>query len=258
MADKTELRPEQEKQRSRGRRKHRQTAALGAGILLFAAIGVCLVLFFIIRSATGYVKNFVVGPNETESFFESYLEPAVMFDPDTFTDISQSDPQWRLETAIWAALYENENNGGYTSTSDGREILPIKDVTAYMKKYFENTENTQYVTFTKDDFTYEYNRKEQCYYIPLTAVSDYYIPKVTKISKGFNTVTLSVSYFPGKNWGQDTGESEAEQSADKHMKFILTGNRGNYKLKSIQNDEQTQSMTFSEMPAGSSASSGEN
>jgi hypothetical protein len=228
---------EPDKQLTLKKRKRRKTAALGAGILFFAAVGVCLVLFYIIKSAVTYVSDFVAGPNETESFYENYLAPAVMFDPDTFTDSSKSDPQWRLETAIWAALYENETNGTYASTSDGREILPIKDVTAYLKKYYGNTENTQYVTFTRGDFTYEYNQKEQCYYIPLTAISDYYYPKVTKISKGFNTVTLSVAYFQGKNWGQDTADSDNQQ-ADKYVTVILSGNHGNYKLKSIQNDEQ--------------------
>lgn len=213
------------------RRKRNKTAALGAGILIFALTGFCVVMAVIIKSAVGYVKDFM-GPNEDAAFFEKYLEPVVMFDPDTFTDISKAKPQWQLETAIWAALDENEKNGSYASTSDGREILPVKDVASNMKKYF-GISNPKYMTFSDGNFTYEYSRKEQCFYIPLIAVTSYYIPHVKKISKGFNSVTLIVDYQTGKNWGQDEA-SRSALSTEKTMRIRLKGSRGRYTVKAIE------------------------
>lgn len=244
MSDLKDMHSEQTHMRSRHKRRRTQTVTLGAGILLLAAIGVCVIVFFIVKSAAGYVKDFV-GPNETASYFNSYLAPVVMFDTDTFNDISGAKAQWKLETAIWAALDENEKNGSYASTSDGREILPVKDVASYMKKYFGGTVKPSYMTFSDGNFTYEFNKKEQCYYIPLIAVTDYYIPSVTKISRSFNTVTLTVGYIPGKNWGQDSSGNVTQPAPDKTMKIILTGSRGSYVIKAIKNAEQVVSSSQS-------------
>lgn len=237
MADVNNSRPEQTEQRRRYRHKRRQTVTLGAAILIFAVLGVCLVLFFIIKSAVSYVSDFV-GPDETASYFNSYLAPVVMFDPDTFSNISKADPQWELETAVWAALDENEKNGSYASTADGREILPIKDVASYLKKYFGGAVKPDYKTFTDSNFTYEFNKKEQCYYIPLTAVTNFYTPRVTKISRNFNTVTLTVQYIPGQNWGEDSGGSVTQPNPDKTMTITLSGSRGGYTIKAISDYKQ--------------------
>lgn len=244
MADVRELRTERTRPRDDHGRKRRKTVALGAGILCVAAIGLCILVFFIVRSATGYVSDFV-GLNETATYFDSYLDPVVMFDPDTFSDISKANPQWEIETAIWAALDTNEKSGSYASTADGREILPIKDIASYLKKYFGSAVQPSYETFTSGDFTYEYSKKERCYFIPLGAVTSYYIPKVTKISRGFRTVTLTVQYIPGENWGEDSSGNVTQPSPDKTMIIVLSGGNGSYVVKAIKNDEETQSITSS-------------
>lgn len=232
MADQNKSRTDEAQRRRLRHKRQGRTAALGAGILIFAAVGVVFVVYLIIRSAAGYVKDFV-GPNETASYFDGYLAPVVMFDPATFDDVSKARPGWELETAIWAALDANEKNGAYASTADGREILPVKDVATYLKKYF-GAAKPAYQTVTDDGFTYEFNKKGQCYYIPLTAVTDYYIPKVTKIARSFNTVTLTVQYIPGQNWGQDDSGNMAEPEPDKTVDVQLLGGHGGYTVKAIK------------------------
>lgn len=214
------------------RRKRNATAALGAGILVLALAGLCFIMFFAVKAGAVYVKNFV-GPKEDEAYFEKYLEPVVMFDPDPFSDISEADQEWKIETAIWASLDENEKNGAYASTADGREILPLKDVEANLKKYF-GIINPKFMSFSNGDFTYEYNKKGQCYYIPLIAVTSYYIPDVTNISKSFNSVTLTVDYKEGENWGQEDDTDFSDKPTEKTVKIVLSGRRGKYRVKSIQ------------------------
>lgn len=233
MTSYRKMRVRQVRRQNRRRKGRNRTAALGAVILLIGAALAFTALFFLVKSAVHYIKDFI-GPEETESYFESYLEPVVMFDPEPFEDISQVSDEWKFETAIWAALDENEKNGAYATTSDGREILPISDVTKYMNKYFGKTVNPKYKTFTSDNFTYEYNKKEKCYYIPLSAVTDYYMPDVTNISRKFNTVTLTVDYIPCKDWGQDTSGELTKPAPDKTMTIVLSGSRGNYSIQSIQ------------------------
>gem|GEM_PF-6491996 len=214
------------------RRKRNATAALGAGILVLALAGFCFIMFFAVKAGVAYIKNFV-GLEEDEAYFEKYLEPGVMFGPKPFNDISEADQEWEIETAIWASLDENEKNGAYASTADGREILPLKDVEANLKKYF-GIVNPKFMSFSNGDFTYEYNRKGQCYYIPLIAVTSYYIPDVKNISRSFNSVTLTVDYKEGQNWGQEDDTASSKKATEKTVKIVLSRTRGNYRVKSIQ------------------------
>jgi hypothetical protein len=216
--------------------KRKRTVVIGAVILALAAIIACIILFFIIRSTSVYVKNFV-GPAETLDYFDSYLEPAVMFDPAAFDNISKAEPDWELETAIWASLDDGEQSGLYALTEDGREILPVKDVTSNLKKYFGDAVQPTFATFSDGDFTYEFDKKEQCYYIPLIAVTDFYIPRVTKISRNFKNVTLTVQYIPGENWGQDGNGTAIQQTPDKTMLFLLKGSRGGYQITGLKEDD---------------------
>ena len=238
MTQKINEHVQESSQMRRRRQKREKTVALGATILVLALVGVCMILFFVVKSAAGYVKDFM-GTNETPDYFNNYLAPAVMFDPQPFDTISKANPQWEVETAIWAALDDGEKIGSYAISEDGREILPAKDVTTYLQKYFGDSVNPIFKTFSDQDFTYQFDKQEQCYYIPLSAVNDFYLPKVTKISRSFNNVTLTVEYLPGKNWDED-GNGEATRSTpDKTMDFLLTSNKGGYLIKAIKTDKST-------------------
>jgi hypothetical protein len=236
--------------------KRTRTTVLGAAILAIAAICLCILLFFIIKSAAGYVKDFL-GPDETPDYFDSYLEPAVMFDPEVFDNISNAEPDWELETAIWASLDDGEQSGRYALAEDGREILPVKDVTGNLKKYFGDAVHPTFQTFSDGDFTYEFDKKNQCYYIPLIAVTDFYLPHVTKISRNFKTVTLTVQYIPGQNWGQDGNGTALQQTPDKTMVFVLKGSRGGYQITGLKEDNNVQdaSSVRNEIIQNSSSSS---
>lgn len=236
MAQKTEMRPQETAEHRHRRHRRSRTVTLGASILILAAIGLFIVAGVIIKSAAGFVKDFV-GPNESASYFEQYLEPVVMFDPESFGSISEAKPEWMIETAIWAALDDGEQSGQYAITEDGKEILPDKDVTANLKKYFGSTVKPSFKTFTIDGYTYEYNKKDRSFYIPLVAVTDFYLPRVSKISSRFKTTTLTVDYIPAKNWGQDDKSSELKQKSDKTMQIILNGSRGSYQVKAIKDIE---------------------
>lgn len=237
------------------RRMHRRksTVAAGAVILAIAFAALCLFVFFLTKTTTKYISDFV-GPNETKDYFNQYLEPAVMFNPKTFDSISEAKPEWELETAIWAALDDGEKSGKYAVAEDGREILPVKDVTAYLKKYFGDSVKPSFKSFNDSNFTYEYDKKGQCYYIPLIAVTDFYTPNVTKITRKFNTVTLTVDYIPGKNWGQDSSGDTTKPNPDKTMYFVLSGSRGGYIIKSIKDDNSSQTQSSQAQSSQNSSS----
>lgn len=245
------VRPRENLALKRRIRRRRSTVAAGAVILAVAFAGICLIIFLLTKSTTKYISNFI-GPSETTDYFSKYLEPAVMFNPKTFDNISQAKPEWELETAIWAALDDGEKSGKYAVAEDGREILPVKDVNAYLKKYFGASVKPAFKTFTDQSFTYQYDKKAQCYYIPLIAVTDFYTPSVTKITRNFNTVTLAVDYIPGKNWGQNSRGDTTKPTPDKTMYFVLSGSSGGYTIKAIKDDD---SSLVQSSQIGSSASS---
>lgn len=235
--------------------RKKRRVALGAAVLIIAAALIVTIVISIGKAATGFVKGYF-GPDETNEYFESYVSPAIMFDPSTFTDIEKADSSWKTETAIWSAINDNEKNGTYTTTSDGREIIPVKDVTNNFQKYFGKSAVPKYKSFSHGEFNYEYSSKEQCFYIPLIAVTDYYLPKVTKLDRNFNTVTLTVGYIPSKNWGQDSEGNPTEPKPEKYMKIVLNGSRGNYAIQSIEETGNTSgsSTTASSAAAGSNPS----
>lgn len=237
--------------RRRHIRKRARITSLGAFILILAGIAIGVAVYFSGRTAVQYVKNFI-GPSETADFFESYIEPVVIQDPKPFEDISESDPQWRLKTAIWAALGLEENSARFGLTDDNREILPVDDIKkAYSSLFGENIKPV-FKTFSDGKAKYEYSSKEKCFYIPMIALDNVYSPKVTKIDRSGNNVTLTVQYIPGSGWAQNPNGTVSEPPAAKTMLYTLQGGRGIYKVISVKN---AQVLTSSDMQSSALASS---
>lgn len=210
----------------------RRKVVVGASVLIVAVAIICAVVFMIIKTSSGFVKEYMV-PEENAEYFERYLSPVVMFDPKPFADIKDADENWMVETAIWAALNENESAGTYTVTADSKEIIPTKDITNYYQKYFGKQGVPKFNSFNSNEFDYEFNSKEQSYYIPLIAVTNYVMPKVVEIKHSLNNVTLTVGYISSENWGQDANGNTMAPNPEKYMNIVLEGSKGNFELKSI-------------------------
>lgn len=236
VAQQRAARPAARARSLRHRRRRARTTAVGAAILLFAAVGFGAILFLAGRQAAGYVRDYL-GPTENADFFERYLEPVVVEDPGPFPDIAKASPEWTLTTAIWACLSADENSGrfGYTSDETGtpREILPVADLKKSFEKYFGDAVKPRYHTFRSGSSTFEYDEKNQCYYIPVFAINNVYIPKVSKISRSGSAVTLTVQYIPGSGWSQDKNGKVIQPSPAKTMLYVLQGGRGSYFIRSI-------------------------
>lgn len=236
----------------------RRKVVVGASVIVMAIAVLCIAVFFLIKSSTGFVKEYIV-PEETPEYFEKYLSPVVMFNPTPFTDIKNADETWMIQTAIWGALNENESAGTYTVTADGQEIIPVKDITNYYQKYFGTQGVPKYKSFNNGDYDYKFNSKEQSYYIPLIALTNYVIPKVVDVRHGFNTVTLTVGYISSENWGQDANGNTMAPKPEKYMTVTLDGARGNFEVKSIvENEQYKENSTVSSSTSAASSSSSQN
>ena len=224
-----------EASRRRRRRHRRETTMLGAGVLMLAAIGLIFLIWKFGSASVQFVKDYI-GPPETVDFFEGYIAPVVMQDPDPFTDASKLDSQWIVKTAVWAALTSDENQGKYSTTDDDREIIPIDDIARQIEKLFGDGVKPAYSTFTDGDSgaKYEYDKRDKCYYIPMIAISDYYTPSVRTIKRGSGTVKLTVDYISGQGWQQDSAGTVVAPDASKTMIYTLKGSRGRYAIVSVE------------------------
>jgi hypothetical protein len=225
-------RPSTQARSLRHKRRRARTTAAGAAILLLAVVGVGTLLFLAGRQAVGYVRDYL-GPTENADFFEQYIEPVVVEDPKPFSDVTKVGSEWTLTTAIWACLSADENSGHFGYTADNREILPIADLKKSFEKYFGDAVKPAYHTFQSGSSTFEYDEKNQCYYIPVFAINNVYIPKVSKISRSGHTVTLTVEYIPGSGWSQDKNGRVIQPGPAKTMLYVLQGGRGSYFIRSI-------------------------
>lgn len=212
-----------------GRRRGR-TVALGGAVLALAACALLAAVGLLGVGAVRFVRS-LMGPGATPAYFQSYLAPVVMFDPRPFASLSQAGDDWKLETAVWAALETGEAGGQYAVADDGREILPVRDVAAGLKQYF-GIVTPSYHTFTADGSTYEYDAKNACFYVPLTEVDTYYLPRVRKVSHSFGTIVLVVEYIKAHDWGQ--GEQSLTGAADKTVEVTLARVSGGYRLRALR------------------------
>ena len=107
------------------RKKNKLAFPVGiiAGIL--AVIGLITVINFTVDT----VKNFTDKTAE-KAKYEEMLEPVVMFDPDPFDDLTQTDVSQLLNSAIWALLMSDEGADRF-SYSEGETfglVVPQADI----------------------------------------------------------------------------------------------------------------------------------
>jgi hypothetical protein len=262
MEHNSPLRPSEQARHKRHKHKRFEIATIGAVVLGLAAIGLFVIIGIVSGTTFNYIKDFI-GPNETPKFFEDYIAPVVMQDPPPFSDIKKANPVLLVKTAIWATLSEDANQGKYGTTDDGREILPIDDITKDFVKFFGDDIKPKYQTFTDNGANYEYDVKVKCYYIPMIAVDNFFTPVVKTNTPKNGIVKLSVGYIPGSGWGQNPDGTASAPEPTKTMIYTLKGSRGKYVIIAIDNapiqgENTTQTISSSQLISSSSSASSSN
>ena len=248
------VRPVDGLRRRRHRRRRTITAAVGAGILVFSLIGIAVVAYFLIGAGYRTVKSFL-GPSETPSFFASYIGPVVALDPKPFAKIEDADPDWMLETAVWSAAKTGSANGVYSFDEQGRVVVPAADVQKSFEQFFGKTVKPEFHSFTQNDTSFEYDAKGKSFLIPTSAIYSIFTPKVSKIVRHGNEVTLTVQYLSSTGWTQKPGSSATPPAPSKTMLYVLTGSRGRYAVSAVKAAPVTSSSASTASSAASGSSS---
>jgi hypothetical protein len=217
----------------RSKKKRTRTTVLGALVLVFAAVGLCVCLVKLIGFGVGTISEFA-APKENTSYYEKYLTYIVGLDPQPYSGVSSANPDWMLKAAAWAAV-SDDTSGAYGVTADSRVNVPAADITKYFKKYFGDNVVPVFHTFTDNGIPFEYSSALKCFYVPKSAIIYVFTPKVTAISRtpGSDRVTLTVQYLP-KSYRTTNDASSAAPAASKTMIYELRGSNGRYYIDSIQ------------------------
>lgn len=212
-------------------KQRKNSAAIPMGIItiILAVIGLITVIIG--------VKNYVVkklDDTEEKAKYEQMLRPVVMFDPDTFDDLTDAEPTQLLYAAIWSLL-EDEKGMNYQGETIGIQV-PQEDIEKAFINLFGNEIDIASMHSQIDMSTYDisYDSALKAYILPITGVDVAYLPKVYSIDKQGSSVILNVGYIGYKAWADISGDQYSAPEPDKYMKITLRERSGGMYISSIQ------------------------
>ena len=169
--------------------------------------------------------------------YERFVAPIIMYDPDTFDDITMANTEQLISIAIWSILDSDLPPDAYEYT-DGGMIIPQTDVEEKFRELFGNEAAITHSTVDGGGIYFSYSEDNSSYIIPLTGVTPIYTPKVTEAVERDSTVILTVGYLASTDWAQDSEGNIIAPEPAKYMKITLGKNSdGSFYLRALQTAE---------------------
>ncbi len=168
------------------------------------------------------------------SELEEFIAPVIMYDPDTFDDISMANTEQLISIAVWSILDSNPEPDKYEYT-DGGMLLPQSEVEEKFSSLFGNQVKWNHCTVDGGGIYFSYSESKKAYVIPITGVTPIYTPRVTDVSERPGTVVLTVGYLASSEWVQDSEGNIVPPEPSKYMKITLgKDSDGGYNVRAIQ------------------------
>lgn len=178
-----------------------------------------------------------VAENKAEkmAFYEEFISPVIMNDPDTFDDITKANAQQLLSIAIWSVIDKSADPEKYEYTDDGM-LMPQKEVEKMFRSLFGDEVKLTHCTVDGGEgVEFKYSEKKKCYVIPITGITPIYLPDVTEAEEKNNAVILTVGYLTSSDWVQDSEGNMVPPEPGKYMKITLGKNSdGGFYVRAIQ------------------------
>lgn len=227
------------------------TAVLGGAVLIFALIGFVFVLTTVSRLVYRSVKSYV-GPAETPAFFASYITPVAALDPEPFDSIERADRDWMLKTAVWASAKAGTSGGSYNLDEQGNVVVPASDVQTSFENLFGKSIRPILGSISNGGVIFEYDAKAGAFHVPIPSLYSLYTPKVSKIVRHGDTVTLTVQYMAASVSKADSAANQAATPAVpvRAMTYVLHGSRGRYAVTAVRAEDAASSSSASEASSG--------
>ncbi len=223
------------------RKASRVAAPIGAIVLVLSALG----LITVVIAAIGFGRSLINNDKE-KARFERMLMPVVMYDPPPFENISTLDPAMLLQTAMWSAILNNDD-AKWAKNELGFSQIPASELDVRAANLYGPSVKLQHQTFGDYETTYLYDEQTKTYSVPPAAETQMYTPKVEKITKAGDEVTLRVGYVPpGSVWEIDENGNRFEPEPDKYMNYILKKTDTGYMITALRYVEEDTSSTVSQ------------
>ncbi len=235
--------------KSKRKAKSKLAFPLGLIIIIFALVGI----FFSVCKGIEAINKLRDNSDE-KAAYQKMLVPVVMYDPETFDDISAADLDQLTCCAVWAIIKDSDNyDGKYKTDDQGRVIIPVEDVNVKFSELFGNDIKPTHIGVTSVYGEFSYNEQSKSYLVNSVGSVPIYTPKVIKIEKSSNTVTLTVAYLAAEGWAQDQSGNFIEPEPTKYVTVILRESNGNHYISAITNSELNEIIATVAPPAMTAA-----
>ncbi len=213
------------------KKRSKPNLIVGLMILALAFVGV---VFLVITAGNSISRSIDEKNAEKYSFYEEFIAPVIMNDPDTFDDVTLADSGQLLSIAIWSVLDSNPEPDKYEYTDDGM-LLPAKEVEEKFTSLFGNEVKIIHSNVDGGGIDFKYSAKKKAYLIPITGITPIYTPKVTDAKEKSSSVELTVGYLHSSDWQQDSNGNMTAPEPGKYMKITLgKNNDSSYFVRAIQ------------------------
>ena len=213
------------------KKRSKPNLIVGLMILALAFVGV---VFLVITAGNSLSRSIDEKNAEKYSFYEEFIAPVIMNDPDTFDDVTLADSGQLLSIAIWSVLDSNPEPDKYEYTDDGM-LLPAKEVEEKFTSLFGNEVKIIHSNVDGGGIDFKYSAKKKAYLIPITGITPIYTPKVTDAKEKSSSVELTVGYLHSSDWQQDSNGNMTAPEPGKYMKITLgKNNDSSYFVRAIQ------------------------
>ncbi len=168
------------------------------------------------------------------SEYEKFVAPIIMYDPDTFDDITMANTDQLISIAIWSILDSDLPPDAY-EYADGGMVIPQADVENKFRELFGSEAALTHATVDGGGIYFSYSEDNSSYIIPITGVTPIYTPKVMSAIERDSTVELTVGYLASSDWAQDSEGNIVSPEPAKYMKITLGKNTdGSFYLRALQ------------------------
>lgn len=207
---------------------------VGTVVFILVAVGV----FSIGKTAFTKISSSVQEKNDVRySEYEAFIAPVIMYDPDTFDDITMANTEQLISIAIWSILDSNIEPDRYEYTDSGM-LMPQKEVEDKFLSLFGTEVKWSHCTVDGGGIYFSYSETQEAYVIPITGVTPIYTPEVIDVSQTPSSVVLKVGYLASTDWVQDSDGNMVPPEASKYMKITLGRNADeSFYIRAIQNSD---------------------
>ncbi len=222
---------------SRRRRKGSRIAApIGLTVIILCAIGVVTLVVSAINLTQSFINN-----DKEKARFERILIPVVMYDPPPFESVTTLDQPMLLQTAMWSAILNNDDEK-WAKDEFNFSLIPASELDVRAANLFGPDVKLVHQTFGDYETTYLYDEQNKVYSVPTSAEVALYTPKVEKITKNGDEVILRVGYVPpGSVWEIDDKGNRFEPDPDKYMNYHLKKTESGYIITALRDVEKNES-----------------